>query len=205
MTRSDTFVPFLRVVIGPRAWATVLPAVLGEVVRRGGTRAELKDALLRHCLADRRQDLVEALAVRFAAQLLTSRCRPDSLSRWDWHRRAGDTLALASASPSLYLRPFGDLLGAEHVLATGLESAGGYLTGQRSTPNCRGAEKGRRVAGLIANLRPTAVWMYTDSRSDRPSLSLADVGVRVSPFRRLVTPPARTEPVEPDRPLAGRA
>ena len=106
-------------------------------------------------------------------------------------------LALASASPGLYVRPLGALLGADHVVATELQSAAGALTGARSTPNCRGPEKARRVAVLIAALEPTSIWAYGDSRSDLPTLALADVPVRVRPYRRLTTPPASPTTVLP--------
>jgi len=189
LTRSDTLLPFLRAVVGRRAWASVLPAVASDVIRRRGGRAELKDALLRHCLADQPESALQEIADRFAQYMLATGCRPDALERWAWHRARGDALALASASPGIYLRPLGTLLGAHHVLATELESIAGRLTGARSAPNCRGAEKARRIAGLIAELQPEQVWVYSDSRSDRPSLAQADVAIRVRPFRRLANLP----------------
>ena len=189
LTRSDTLLPFLRAVSGPRAWARAVPLVAADVVRHGGGRAELKDVLLQRCLSGRPQAVVEEIAGRYARGVLASGCRPDALERWAWHQARGDTLALASASLGLYLRPLGDLLGAHHVLATELEVDAGHLTGARSTPNCRGAQKARRVADLMAALRPETVWVYSDSRSDQPSLDLADVAVRVHAIRRLTTPP----------------
>lgn len=189
LTSSDTLLPFLRIVVGPRALARILRVVVPAVVRRGGGRASFKDALLRRTLAGRSEPEVEAVAVDYARTVLETGCRPDSLSRWAWHRECGDVLALASASPGIYVRPLGALLGADHVVATELQSAAGHLTGTRSTPNCRGPEKARRVADLVAALRPASVWVYGDSRSDLPTLALADVPVRVRPYPRLITPP----------------
>ena len=189
LTTSDTLLPFLRVVLGPGALAPILRIVVPAVARRGGGRAEFKDALLRRTLAGRSEVDLEALALRYAQSVLETGCRPDSLSRWAWHRRCGDVLALASASPGVYVRPLGALLGADHVVATELQSAAGHLTGARSTPNCRGPEKARRVADLIAAVRPASVWVYGDSRSDLPTLALADFPVRVRPYRHLTTPP----------------
>ncbi|SDD77953.1 phosphatidylglycerophosphatase C [Sanguibacter gelidistatuariae] len=191
LTTSDTLLPFLRAVLGPRALALILRGAALAVVRRGGGRAEFKDALLRGALAGWSEVELEALALRYAQSVLETGCRPDSLSRWAWHQRCGDVLALASASPGVYVRPLGALLGADHVVATELECTAGHLTGARSTLNCRGPEKARRVNDLIADVRPASVWAYGDSRSDLATLALAlaDVPVRIRAYRRLTTPP----------------
>jgi len=197
LTRQDTLLPFLHDVVGRRAWARLWPRVAADVVRVGGGRAQLKDELLRRCLAGRSEAAMEDLADGFAHRVLATGCRPDALARWVWHRGRGDELALASASPGIYVRPLGTLLGAHHVLATDLQVVGGRLTGRRSTPNCRGEAKARRVADLIAARLRAEVWVYGDSRSDRPSLALADVPTRVRALRRLVTPPAIDQAVDP--------
>ncbi|HEY8720551.1 HAD-IB family hydrolase [Pengzhenrongella sp.] len=194
LTRSDTLVPFLRTLVRRRDLPAVLLRVAVDVVRGGGRRAALKDALLRRFLAGRRSTDVEASAARYAQIVLERGCRPDSLERWAWHRGRGDVLVLASASPGLYVRVLGELLGAQHVLATELAGAAGRLTGERSGPNCRGHDKAARIADLVARLGPGEVWVYTDSRSDVPSLALADVPVRVRRYRRLTTPPPTLPP-----------
>ncbi|MCY7400452.1 MAG: HAD-IB family hydrolase [Nocardioides sp.] len=192
LTRSDTLVPFLWAVTGGSGWTAALPRIVRDLLQNReaakGFRTELKDSLLRHALAERRCTDVEAVAQAFAEELLADRCRPDALARWEWHRDHGDALVLASASLAMYLRPFGALLGADYVLATELATSRGRLTGARSTANCRGAEKARRVADLITATRPDSVWVYTDSRSDRPSLALADVKTVVRPAHRLHAP-----------------
>ncbi|WP_456846445.1 HAD-IB family hydrolase [Cellulomonas sp. P5_C6] len=184
LTRSDTLVPFLRAVAGS-AWPRVTAQVASDVAVHGGSRAQLKDALLRRTLAGRSVRKVDVVANAFARWIVAEGCRADALARWDWHLRCGDTLALASASLALYVRPVADLLGTDLVIATELAADRGLLTGERATPNCRGGEKARRIGALVDELRPDTVWAYSDSASDRAMLSLADVPVRVRPWRRL--------------------
>lgn len=196
LTRGDTLILFLREVVGPTQWASVLRRTAAETAWHGASRSYLKARLLRRCLAGREYAEVLGVAQDYARRLQTRGCRPDAVARWAWHRARGDRLVLASASLELYLEPLAELLGAEHVLATGLQVEAGRLTGAMSTANCRGSEKARRVGDLITDTRPVSVWVYSDSRSDRPSLDLADVATRVRPWRPIpvLTPTVHRPP-----------
>ena len=184
LTRSDTLIPFLRAVAGP-AWTRVSAQVAGDVAVHGGRRSQLKDSLLRRTLAGRSVRKVDAVGNAFARWVVAEGCGADALARWDWHLRRGDLLAIASASPALYVRSVADLLGTDLVVATELAVDGGRFTGERSGPNCRGGEKARRIGELVEDRKPDTVWAYSDSVSDRTLLSLADFPVRVHPWRRL--------------------
>ena len=124
------------------------------------------------------------------ASTLTDRCHPDALRRSSWHQDRGDRLVLASASLELYLEPLGQVLGAAHVLATRMPVEDGLLTGAVSGVNCCGPEKARQIGELISRTCPTSVWVYSDGRSDRPSLELADTATQVWPWATLPILPA---------------
>ena len=185
LTRGDTLLPFLRQVVGRGRWASMLSEAALGVVALHGSRAYLKAFLLRRCLAGRREDELRALGREFATAILIHRCRPDALQRWSWHQARGDRLVLASASLAFYLRPLGQSLGAEHVLATRMRVDSGRLTGAISGANCRGPEKARQISELVTRTCPSSVWVYSDSRSDQPSLELADTAIRVRAWRTL--------------------
>ena len=88
---------------------------------------------------------------------------------------------LASASLEPYLLPFGDSLGVDGVVCTRLERGrDGLLTGRLEGPNCRGAEKARRLeAWLVDNgLADATLWAYGDSAGDDELLARADRPVR---------------------------
>jgi phosphatidylglycerophosphatase C len=182
---GDTLLPFLRRFVG----ATRLTAVvLAAAARYAGTpdrRGTAKTAVLRETLRGREVADVDEVARAYVADLVMQRLRPDCLRRWQWHRAQGHRLVLASASLDIYLRQLGMLLGASAVISTEMAVAGDVLTGLPSTPNCRGAEKAARVRRYLDAHPARPVWVYANGAADRPLLELADVPVRVRPYRVL--------------------
>ena len=92
----------------------------------------------------------------------------------------------ASASLDPYLVPLGPSLGVDGVVCTVLErGADGRLTGSLVGPNCRGAEKARRVEAWLSERRLADVelWAYGDSAGDDELLALADHPLRVDGVR----------------------
>ncbi len=180
VTDRDCVVPFMRRVTG---------------VRRIVPRLAARPLALGRALARRDRDEVKALAAAAAfrgeplvdlsehgesfAQIVHDRwLRDDTLELLRAHRAAGDRVVLVSASFEVYLRPLGELLGADDVLATRLQLAGGVATGALDGPNCRGPEKVRRLHEWIireygARDRVRVV-AYGDSKGDRELLADAD-------------------------------
>jgi phosphoserine phosphatase len=66
-----------------------------------------------------------------------------------------------------------------------MEVVNGRLTGQLATPNCRGAQKARLVRRDLDEHPVRTVWAYGNSGADRAMLDLADVAIRVRPYRPL--------------------
>jgi phosphatidylglycerophosphatase C len=125
------------------------------------------------------------VARAYVSDVLVRRVRPDCLRRWHWHRQQGHRLVLASASLELYLRPLGDLLGADAVISTRMDVVNGWLTGRLATPNCRGEEKANRVREHLSTHPAGQIWIYANGTADRPTMALADVATRVRPYRTL--------------------
>jgi len=177
LTRLDTLLPFLTRVSGPARVARSLAFSAG--------RGDAKAFVLHHLLGGRRTADVEVIGRRYAQHVVARRLRPDSLRRWRWHRELGHRMVIASASPDLYVRHLGALLGADTVICTEMDAINGRLTGLMAGGNCRGAEKARRVLEHLVTLRANLVWAYADGTVDSPLLALADVPVRVRQHRRL--------------------
>lgn len=195
LTTASTLIPFLRQLVGPTHWPRIFAQAVADTVSQGPTRAQLKICLLHRCLIGRDETEVKAIADAYARDVVPGQCRDDALARWAWHQACGDRMVLASASPELYVRPLGRILGTSEILATELVVDAGKYTGALLGRNCRGLEKARRIRQLIAGTRHESIWFYTDSRSDRPSLELADVAIRAHPWQRI---PAMTAlPGEP--------
>ncbi len=197
VTTRDCVVPFLRRVRGTvpfarrMAWAS---ARLVPAIARG-ERDRAKEQAAKIVFAGRRAVDVDAAGDAFAAGVVCSRLRADTVARLRWHQAEGHDIVFVSASFGAYLRPLGDRLGADGVLCTELVvGRDGVLTGELSGLNCRGAEKVRRLHewldarhGGRANVE---LWAYGDSPGDRELLADADHAVwvrgRLAPVPELV-------------------
>ncbi len=167
--------------------AIVLAPRLAHAALAGGTVADAtKERLFQRVLAGVTVDRLDSVAAEFAPEHLAKHGRPAVRHRLDWHRLRGDRVVIVSASPETYIRIAGDLLGADGVVATRLESVGGVLTGRYDGANCRGEEKVRRLAQWVEDSGAAGgpLWAYGNSRGDLRMLRAADVGVNVGRLGR---------------------
>ncbi len=168
---------------------TVLAPRLAHGAAVGGSAAdETKEMLFRRTLGGVAASRVDDVADRFVRHHLARHLRADVRARFDWHRDRGDRLIIVSASPEVYVRVAGTLLGADGVVATRLAVDGdGLLTGGYEGANCRGEEKVRRLRAWIdeSGADHDRLWAYGNSRGDLRMLRAADVGVNVGRLGRL--------------------
>lgn len=200
LTRRDTLLPFLGFLCGPRAVGRAVLRHAGELglalgaaaaLGRHAGRARVKERVLRDLVAGRDHDDVRAAGAAFARRLdHESRLRRDAIARWHWHRAAGHSVVVVSASLEVYVEPLAAQLGGASVLATRLEATpGGTLTDALDGNNCSGAEKMRRLRAWGA--RPEVeLWAYGNSSGDRELLDAAHVPHRLRRRSRIRTPPA---------------
>lgn len=188
ITTRDCVVPFMRRVTGTRRIAGRLVArpdrMLPVLARRD--RDQLKSLAAAAAFRGRRMDDLAATGATFARFVHEQWLRPDTVELLDGHRAAGDKVVLVSASFEVYLRPLGQLLGVDDVLATRLLAHDGLATGALDGPNCRGPEKVRRLhrwldcslandaAGTGTGRARAHVVAYGDSAGDRELLADAD-------------------------------
>ncbi|HZT67902.1 MAG TPA: HAD-IB family hydrolase [Acidimicrobiales bacterium] len=198
LTRGDSLIGFLRRVAGTQAVAAALASAyrLAPAARRDPAfRDTVKALLIQRTLGGQPLDQVQAQAERYGA-LVAARVTPAMRSLLDRHHQAGHLSIIVSASLELYLNTAAELLGVDGVAATRLEVGDdGRLTGRLDGPNCRGAEKARRLAQWMqeCGVDPAfiPVWAYGNSSGDRELLALARVATRVRRGR----PPVGTLPV----------
>ncbi len=176
LTRRDSLVPFLAAHVGRAVTARGLVAA----GKTWGDRSTRKQVLLDRTLRGRRLDEVAEAGETYAARLVARGMRPDTLALLEDHLANGHRPVIVSASPELYVRAAGRLLGIDDVLATRLEVADdGRLTGRYDGRNCRGDEKVTRLEEWLAGRDVTLLYAYGNSSGDDALLARADVPTRV--------------------------
>jgi phosphatidylglycerophosphatase C len=178
LTVRDSFTAFLRwrAGAGRYAWGT---ANLGFAALRyliDRDRGRIKAAAAREFLAGLTRAELEAEARAFAESQAAALFRPDALATWrDWQAK-GARRVIVTASPSVVVRPFAEMLAADDLIGTELAyDAQDRVVGAFATPNCRGAEK---VARLEARFGPglQLAAAYGDTAGDREMLAIAETG-----------------------------
>ena len=177
LTTRDCVTPFLwRTARLKAALALVRHpwTVVSAVARRD--RDRLKEVVCT-AFAGLDADALDAAGQEFAREVRRRWLRDDTVARLQRHRELGHRVVLASASLEPYLAPFGQLLEVDGVVCTRLERGpDGRLTGRLDGPNCRGAEKARRLEQWLVTqgLTGASLWAYGDSPGDAELLALAD-------------------------------
>lgn len=197
LTRTDSFVGFLRFVAGNAAVVAAFARVPTRMVtapRHQHWRDTMKAALVADVLGGRALAEVTDQARAYGGALAET-VTPDMRAVLENHRTEGHQLVVVSASLELYLEIVAERLGLDAVLGTRLAvDKAGRLTGDLDGPNCRGAEKARRLAvwmqdrGLDGGSVP--IWAYGNSAGDVQLLGGATVATRVRRGRPVTPSPA---------------
>lgn len=176
LTVRDSFTAFLRWRAGSGRYALGMAnlgfAALRYLIDRD--RGRIKADAAREFLRGLARAELEAEARTFAAAHAAALLRPDALAVWrDWKAK-GARLVIVTASPSVVVRPFAEMLEADELIGTEMAyDAQDRVTGAFATPNCRGPEKVARLeARFGAGLRLAAA--YGDTAGDREMLTIAD-------------------------------
>lgn len=88
--------------------------------------------------------------------------------------RRGDTVYIISASVVEWIEPWASKFPGVKVLSTRIEVRDGVLTGELASANCKGVEKLKRLRELEPELSGCYVTVYSDNKSDKPLMEIAD-------------------------------
>jgi phosphatidylglycerophosphatase C len=177
ITRHDTLWPYINGYLLRHPWRLWrLPLCLLPVLRfvlGGGDRGPLKSAVVRLTLGGLPRSELQRWNTIFVRRLLRGGVYAEALERIAAHRNQGAHLVLLSASPDLYVPDVARALGFDECLCTQLRWLDdGRLHGALLTPNRRGEEKARCVAGLLAKEKPLRSFAYGNSNADLPHMRL---------------------------------
>lgn len=182
LTVRDSFTAFLRWRTGHGGYAVALamlaPNMVSYLFHRD--RGRIKAHAVRQFLFGVGQEELAADARAFALAEGPKLFRPDALKTWEDWKRKGAKVVIVTASPTILIAPFADMLGADLLLGTELEfDTQGRVAGALIGENNRGMEKVRRLRQAFGpNIRLAAA--YGDSSGDTEMLHIADIkGYRV--------------------------
>jgi phosphatidylglycerophosphatase C len=204
LTYCDSLLPFLRSARGPlRFWWALLrtiPWLVGYAAGRVG-RTVAKERLLRQLLGGLDEEAYRQAARRYVDRDLPRLLNASAIDRLDWHREQGHEVLLASSTLEAYLAPLASVIGADGVLATGMEVRDGALSGMVLGENCYGPEKVTRLIERVGALDAIDLYAYGDNTGDRELLAAAQhplfrgfrgrgysVKAMVKLFRALISP-----------------
>jgi len=178
LSKRDTFIPFALFVVGPWCWlkgfASLIPSIAGFLMRQI-TRQELKERTIEVFLGGLAYENLQNEGKEFAVEIVPKLLKRKALKQLSWHQEQGHRVVLVSASPEVYLIPWAEMMGIDHVCASRLElDANGRVTGKLNGMNCRGAEKVRRLQELLGKEKTYELYAYGDSRGDKEMLAFAD-------------------------------
>lgn len=127
---------------------------------------------------------------QFMQQVIAPQLTPQALALVDLHQRAGDRLALVTATNEFVASPIARALGFEDILAVQLERGpDGWFTGHiEGTPTFREGKVQRVQAWLEqqgVSRDEATVTFYSDSMNDLPLLEWSDEPVATNPDERL--------------------
>lgn len=177
-------VKFLRKihVIG---WAFVVGTALWFLLYKAGLVkvTEASRAKGAEVLRGLSEDEVEALMMRFAAEVLLPRLHPGVATALGEHQARGDAVVVVSAALWPLVAALCRHLGVTEYVGAGCEVVEGRYTGRLNTPVPYAAEKARVAAQLMAahGADPANCWAYADHDSDLELLRSVGHPVAVNP------------------------
>lgn len=184
LIRGDSFIDFAIMAVGRRrllaAMAAEAPRLAAwklGLLRGGDVKERLFGRLYRGMEAVDFCRLGESYALRAAL-----RERADVVAGLCGRIVAGERVFIVTASVTDWVRPWAARISpAITVIGTGAATdPSGRLTGRFSTPNCRGAEKVRRLKEALDLPRASyTLTAFGDSSGDNELLAFADYPIKV--------------------------
>jgi HAD superfamily hydrolase (TIGR01490 family) len=129
---------------------------------------------------------VDQIVAETLHDLISPSVYAEALDLIDEHHQAGRDVVIVSASGEALVRPIAEMVGADHVIATTLETADGKYTGEIAY-YAYGENKAASMARLAAahGYNLSRSYAYSDSVTDIPMLESVGHPVAVNPDKAL--------------------
>lgn len=127
---------------------------------------------------------------QFMREVIAPAIRPQALALIEQHRRAGEAVAIVTATNEFITRPIAHALGVDELIAINLERGpGGWFTGEiAGTPSFRDGKitrVGQWLAARGLGWADADATFYSDSINDLPLLEKVQRPVAANPDARL--------------------
>jgi len=127
---------------------------------------------------------------QFMREVIAPAIRPQALALIEQHRRAGEAVAIVTATNEFITRPIAHALGVDELIAINLERGpGGWFTGEiAGTPSFREGKitrVGQWLAARGLGWADADATFYSDSINDLPLLEKVQRPVAANPDARL--------------------
>lgn len=127
----------------------------------------------------------ERIAAQFSRYVTSNWISAAARTQLEAERAAGNLIVIASAANSIYCNPLGQMLGADHVVATQSSCSEDHLRPTIIGANCYGRTKRDLLQGFVARQGWTRsdlhVRFFSDHMSDWPTFVWADQAFVVNP------------------------
>lgn len=179
ITKKDTLPEFIRFSKGNLRAALailfILPAIIAMKLKLI-PNWKAKQMLFTHLYKGTSLARFDEWGKNFAGKINTM-VRPAAIETIRKYQQQNATIAIVSASPKNWIKPWAQNIGIENILATQLEiDKNGKLTGKFQTKNCYGQEKVNRILQAFPQRSKYTLIAYGDSKGDREMLRFADEG-----------------------------
>ena len=191
ITQRDTYLPFLFGLLRRKPWIAlrlyILPFAVAMYYAGLRNNTWLKKTFLKAFMKGLKASQIDQWVEDFTDQTIAQGLRDGALSELEKHKQANACILLVSASLDIYVNRFAEKLGFHATLCTQVEwDEKGRLTGSLATENCYAEEKIKRLHLWLQEHGGEAVDVaYSDHHSDIALLNFAEIGVAVSPSKKL--------------------
>lgn len=183
LVRGDSFLPFMTGFARSRQRIrplVSLPFWVGLYAARLLPDHRAKQRVMISFLRGETRGTVSEYAAQFCERWIRPRLFDQVLSRLRWHQSEGHRVVLLSASPDVYVKVVGRMLGIDEVVCTRVCGSTESWDGSLAGPNCKGEQKIVQLCThLAAATWPGESYAYGDSKSDLPVLRWATHGFLV--------------------------
>lgn len=176
ITKKDSLIDFIRFAVGDKRFLiglVVLSPMFAQYILKLISNSNAKEKMISYFFKGFKIDEFEQVAKEYSLNQINNIVRLEALEKLKWHQEQGDKIVVVSASIECWLKPWCDKNNFE-LIATKLETNGGFLTGKFFTKNCHGIEKVHRIKKQYELEHFDYIYAYGDTEGDKAMLTLAN-------------------------------